>query len=797
MVTIERVTSLNFSRSQNIKENESNNVVQLHSSDPNILTNFLTLVGNNNRAAISFGKNTPIEQQGFQPYGKSFSVEGFRPGLSKYAKSKITNEAAKRITGEYQWPKIDKIDAWMVTAETSDFMSDGGLGQVATDLPESFNSKRSDRGKITVVTPMYLDGQKLSLKYDETTKEFKIGYKTTKELPVEYVGKINVPLYNNNTNTNLQDNEVRVFKGKLKNTEYIFLDTSNPGATNDKDEKLYEQADIFNINSLTGGPNNAYCVSKKSGTDAVTRMTYFSKSVYELMKACKEGRMPGITAPNVALLNDWHAGPVAAMTKYMANAEADAGVIKPTTGRYFDRLPTIYIVHNAKYQEGSMNDIHRMTVFGTLFEGFSQDILTNAKSWDWAPDDRAEGLRNSLMKYNNYNASVAGMTLCDRIVPVSPYYTDEILRSNVKSGGLTPLMNARKYNKVNTLTPILNGYSKSLIEPSAQNMQGMINNTIEAFKLNSNASEEPSIDISDIKLRAYRPEDVKEGENVLDIKTFNKGQVLEIFRRIIDREVEMKDSTEFPNRKYRIENADTLNIPKNVDLENTPLIVYSGRVDYQKGVDTIFWGAIMKYANETKGKPAEKLPIFIIGGNISDMNSYNRLLKMRQDLMDINPALAERFVVVKGFLNTNLVATGADMFIIPSVFEPCGLTQLEAMAKGALPIASSTGGLVNTIRNGVDGFRTTQFFDQEGDTNSNQIYYEEGTRRYASNSEAFYAAFKTALDKYNNDREGFREMQKAAMANDFSWDKEGGSLDMYISLMTTGQVSKPHFVSQW
>lgn len=52
--------------------------------------------------------------------------------------------------------------------------------------------------------------------------------------------------------------------------------------------------------------------------------------------------------------------------------------------------------------------------------------------------------------------------------------------------------------------------------------------------------------------------------------------------------------------------------------------------------------------------------------------------------------------------------------MMPCRFEPCGLTQMEAMAKGALPIAMSTGGLVDTIEDGVDGFRTEVFFTENG-----------------------------------------------------------------------------------
>ena len=50
------------------------------------------------------------------------------------------------------------------------------------------------------------------------------------------------------------------------------------------------------------------------------------------------------------------------------------------------------------------------------------------------------------------------------------------------------------------------------------------------------------------------------------------------------------------------------------------------------------------------------------------------------------------------------ITAGADFLMVPSRFEPCGLIQLHAMQYGTVPIVASTGGLVDTVKEGVTGF---------------------------------------------------------------------------------------------
>ena len=99
----------------------------------------------------------------------------------------------------------------------------------------------------------------------------------------------------------------------------------------------------------------------------------------------------------------------------------------------------------------------------------------------------------------------------------------------------------------------------------------------------------------------------------------------------------------------------------------------------------------------------------------------------------------------------HLIEGGADAFLMPSRFEPCGLNQLNSLRYGTLPIVRATGGLNDTVRDAVDGQAGTGFrFD-------------------SYSAEAMVAAVRKALDIYRT-RDRWREMQRAAMAGDFSWD---------------------------
>lgn len=92
------------------------------------------------------------------------------------------------------------------------------------------------------------------------------------------------------------------------------------------------------------------------------------------------------------------------------------------------------------------------------------------------------------------------------------------------------------------------------------------------------------------------------------------------------------------------------------------------------------------------------------------------------------------------------IYAASDFMIIPSKFEPCGLVQMIAMFFGTLPIAHRTGGLIDTIRENVDG-----------------ILFERYT------SESLERAVKKAHYLWQTEKNKYKLMVEAALSADFSW----------------------------
>lgn len=822
-MAVNRVSSVqlyNLGTSKNLKKEQKtqSNVVQMNAQNPQLLENFLSLVGNQNRAMISFGAKQripenpkkfvthhPIESSLIAPFDAKFMVEAFRPGLSGYAKWKIQTEATNRIYGKNPWPQIDNIKAWMISAETKKFMFIGGLAKVAEDLPNRFNARFANdpNNKMSNITPLYTYKNDLKIVEEEGKTYYQYGEKFNEELgknvpkriEIKSIGKVNVPIYNPSQNTKLQDTEVQLYRaytdyttdketGEIKGdgTSYLFLHT--PTERIDENGNRVSNAQIFDVedSNYSSANDKTPYAHNKSGTDEVTRMAFFSKAVYEVMKNAKEGKLKSVEAPNALLLNDWHAGPLAAMVHYTGNADADTGKISKETGEYFDKIPTIYIAHNVEHQ-GSTNhdDNKRTSVFATLFGEYGVDILQNAKSWrsDDPKFDPKEDDKIAMLKGSNFNSAVTGMMLADRVVPVSENYAEELLHSEIKANKLSDLFNARAFSPYNrTLTPITNGYTKALIAPTASHMEDMMKQAKKDLTLNHKLS----IKLDDIELKPF-------DDGNLENKVHNKNEVMKILKRIVEREKDlMANHNDYNQRRYLLHDPFNTEIPDIENFKDVPVIACVGRTDPQKGLDTILKDAMWQFAQQNANKPANELPIFIIGGTISSNEVYDKLKEMKDELRTQNNGaysnLAKRIILVKDYVNTNLLATAADMFMIPSVFEPCGLTQMEAMAKGSVPIATSTGGLVDTIKDGIDGFRTRAFFDQEGWQTKGRIYGEG----FSTNSEAYCDALGRALHTFYHDHGKFEDMQKKAIEKDFSWKKPGGALDKYINLIKTGKT---------
>ena len=114
------------------------------------------------------------------------------------------------------------------------------------------------------------------------------------------------------------------------------------------------------------------------------------------------------------------------------------------------------------------------------------------------------------------------------------------------------------------------------------------------------------------------------------------------------------------------------------------------------------------------------------------------------------------------------IYAGGDVYLMPSKSEPCGLSQMNAMRYGTVPVVHATGGLKDTVppcdENGEGGLGFTF-----------QSY----------NADDFLAAIKRALNLYNHNRAGFRALQKREMEQDFSWDVPAGKyMDLFRNMLS-------------
>jgi len=112
---------------------------------------------------------------------------------------------------------------------------------------------------------------------------------------------------------------------------------------------------------------------------------------------------------------------------------------------------------------------------------------------------------------------------------------------------------------------------------------------------------------------------------------------------------------------------------------------------------------------------------------------------------------------------------GGDAILIPSRFEPCGLTQLYGLAYGCVPVVSRTGGLADTV---ID---------------ANLAALATGSATGVQFNAVNYDAFAEAIDRtiaLYRDRAAWHHIQRAGMKSDFSWGRSGKTYaDLYAQLV--------------
>lgn len=172
---------------------------------------------------------------------------------------------------------------------------------------------------------------------------------------------------------------------------------------------------------------------------------------------------------------------------------------------------------------------------------------------------------------------------------------------------------------------------------------------------------------------------------------------------------------------------------------NKFLIAIASRFSEQKGFDLLFpvMDVIMRELD---------IQLAVLG------SGEGKYMGFFQDLEKKYPGQVGTHLTFDDIM-PHIIHGGADAVLIPSKFEPAGLTQLEAMRYGAIPIVRKTGGLADTVEdnnpliNAGTGFTFNDF-----------------------DSQAMMLAIARAFENYRQ-KSVWRNIQKKAMSRDFSWDK--------------------------
>lgn len=190
----------------------------------------------------------------------------------------------------------------------------------------------------------------------------------------------------------------------------------------------------------------------------------------------------------------------------------------------------------------------------------------------------------------------------------------------------------------------------------------------------------------------------------------------------------------------------------NWDNDDRPILCFIGRLAEQKGVD------IMIEALETL--LPEKVRAVVVG---EGSEYYHRRLS----------ALAESYGqsmrVLTGFCEetAHAVYAGSDILLMPSRFEPCGLSQLIACAYGTIPVVHATGGLADTI------------FDADSSADGTGFLF------MAHNSDELLQATERAINAHSSPKR-WKNIMRNAMQKNFSWETSAAEyLNLYKDILVS------------
>jgi granule-bound starch synthase len=174
-----------------------------------------------------------------------------------------------------------------------------------------------------------------------------------------------------------------------------------------------------------------------------------------------------------------------------------------------------------------------------------------------------------------------------------------------------------------------------------------------------------------------------------------------------------------------------------------PLLSFIGRLDMQKGYDLLLEALVDVLADT-------EMQVVMVGSGRADFVQQTRAMEKK---------FPNKFFYA-GWMGPERYAllAGCDYTLLPSRWEPCGLVQMEAMRFGTLPIVAPTGGLKDTVEDGLNGIWMDSEMTQESELDDASV-------------QSIAKALRRAATLHTSSPGKCSEMRKAAMAAaaEFTW----------------------------
>lgn len=210
---------------------------------------------------------------------------------------------------------------------------------------------------------------------------------------------------------------------------------------------------------------------------------------------------------------------------------------------------------------------------------------------------------------------------------------------------------------------------------------------------------------------------------------------------------------DFQNLRGKERNAEQVRSAFGLAVSRGPLFAVVSRLVHQKGLD------LMIGAAETVVRGGGQ--IVIMGqGEPAVERQLKSLARRHPGEISLKVGFDEA--------EARCMFAGSDFLMMPSRFEPCGLSQMYAQRFGSLPIARRTGGLADSIEDGLTGFLFR-----------------------ATSVEGCLEAIARAFNVFGN-REIFMAMRRLAMTRNFSWARSAASYQQLCSLLPAAVRSRHH-----